>query len=334
MTRILITGAGGFIGGHLVEEGLRQHCEIYAAVRPQSNLDYLRDKRIRILPLDLSDPKKMMQKWEQLKTRFEAFDYIIHNAGLTQAIDTKDFYRVNCLYTQHLVESLADADFRPKKFIFMSSLAAQGPGDADTLIPISPDQEASPLTHYGRSKLEAEHYLSTQQDIPYLIFRPTAVYGPRDKDFLSFFKTINCHLEPYLCSPKQRLSFIYVRDLVRLLYQSLDSPVINACFFASDGSNYTGAELSSISKKALNKWTIAITFPKPLLKVIARISESIAHLRKSTSVLNSDKYKELTSPNWACDATQTFKTFDFQPQYTLEKGIGETIQWYKDTKRL
>ncbi|MBI9065585.1 MAG: NAD(P)-dependent oxidoreductase [Marinilabiliaceae bacterium] len=334
MTRILITGASGFIGSYLAEEGLRRNCEIYAAVRPHSNLQYLQDERIHILPLDLSDPQKLIQKWQELKICFEAFDYVIHNAGITQAVNAADFDRVNYDCTRHLVQSLADADFRPKKFIFMSSLAAQGPGDAKTLAPIAGHQLPAPVTHYGRSKLKAEHYLVTQQDIPYLIFRPTAVYGPRDKDFLSFFKTISCHLEPYLCSRKQRLSFIYVKDLVRLLYQSLESPVVNRCFFASDGANYTSAELSSISKKALHKWTIAITFPKPLIRGIAWVNETIANFRQKTSVLNRDKYQDLTSPNWACDATQTLKAFRFQPQYTLEKGIRETIQWYKDTKRL
>lgn len=334
MSKILITGASGFIGSYLVEEGLRQNYEIYAAVRSQSNLQYLTDERIHILHLDLSDPEKLTQKWLELKNSFEAFDYVIHNAGVTQVVDKADFDRINYECTRNLVDSLATADFKPKKFLFMSSLAAQGPGNATSMAPIAPHHLPAPLTHYGRSKLKAEQYLATCQKIPYLIFRPTAVYGPRDKDFLSFFKTISCHLEPYLCNPQQRLSFIYVKDLVRLLYVSLNSPAINRCYFASDGDNYTSAELSAITKKVLNKWTIAITFPKFLIRMIARVSETIAQLRSRTSVLNSDKYRELTSPNWACDASQTLETFGFKPHYKLEKGIVETIQWYKITKRL
>ena len=334
MSKILITGANGFIGSFLVEEALKQGHEVFAGVRNSSDLKFLNNYRIQTLILDLSNPEKLKQKWYVLSQYFSEFDYVIHNAGVTQTINPDDFDLVNNQYTQNLLQSLVEANFRPEKFILMSSLAAMGPGDTKTLAPIEVEQTPQPITAYGRSKLNVEQYLSKQKEVPYLIFRPTAVYGPREKDFLTLFKAINRHLEPYISSPKQLLSFIYVKDLARLVVQSCSSDITNRSFLVSDGQTYTCKELSGITKKALNKWTIPLVFPKAIVKGIAYLSESFAKMMNKTSVLNRDKYKELTSLNWSCNSKETQTAFNYMPEYNLEKGIEETINWYKQNNCL
>ena len=329
MSKILITGANGFIGSFLVEEALLQKHDVYAGVRKTSNLNYLNSSEVQILPLNLSDPASLRRKWAELKSVITRFDYVIHNAGVTQVVNPDDFNRVNNFYTQNLLQSLVDADFAPKKFILMSSLAAMGPGNEESLAPIEPSDTPQPITNYGQSKLNVEHYISTQQLVPYLIFRPTAVYGPREKDFLGLFKAINQHIEPYISSPSQRLSFIYVKDLARLLIASTSSSVCNKAFFVSDGNTYTCKQLVAISKKELKKWTVPLVIPKPIVKGLALLLGKIAQIRNRTSVLNRDKYKELTSLNWSCNSMETQKDFNFVPEYNLEKGIKESIQWYK-----
>ena len=78
----------------------------------------------------------------------------------------------------------------PDQFFLMSSLSALGPGDEINLKPIKIDDWPTPNTSYGKSKLKAENYLKSFDDFPYIIIRPTGVYGPRDKDYLLMFKTI------------------------------------------------------------------------------------------------------------------------------------------------
>ncbi|MCZ4695192.1 NAD(P)-dependent oxidoreductase [Ancylomarina euxinus] len=334
MSKILITGANGFIGSFLVEEALKQGHEVFAGVRSTSNLKSLNNYRIQTLILDLSNPEKLRQKWYVLSQYFSKFDYVIHNAGATQAINSDNFELVNNQYTQNLLQSLVDANFMPKKFILMSSLAALGPGDPKTLAPIELEQTPQPITAYGRSKFKVEQYLSKQNDVPYLIFRPTAVYGPREKDFLTLFKAINRHLEPYISSPKQLLSFIYVKDLARLVIQSCSSDIANRSFIVSDGQTYTCKELSEITKKVLNKWTIPLVLPEIIVKAIAHFTESFAKMMNKTSVLNHDKFKELTSLNWSCNSKETQIAFNYTPEYKLGKGIEETINWYKQNNCL
>ncbi len=333
MAKLLITGASGFIGSFLVEKGLELGHQIYAAVRKTSNTQYISDERVNLIYLELHNAESMQQQFLQLKEDGIVFDYIIHNAGATKVIKPADFYRINNQYTQNLMQALVAADVVPMKFIFMGSLAAYGPGvDANT--PVSPASKPSPVTEYGRSKLAAENYLFGQDKIPFLVFRPTGVYGPREMNYYDYIKTINKKLEVYIGSSKQQLSFIYVKDLVALIYQSLDTPIVNKAYFVTDGKGYSTKEFAEIVKLKLNKKTVRLVIPKFVVKGIAIVAETYAKLRKTTSILNRDKYYELTATNWLCDATTTFEDFNFTPQYDLTKGVNETIDWYRTNQWL
>ncbi len=182
--------------------------------------------------------------------------------------------------------------------------------------------------------MAAEKYIFSQNKIPFLVFRPTGVYGPREMDYYDYFKTINKRLEVYIGSSKQQLSFIYVKDLVAVIYKSLDTEIVNKAYFVTDGKGYSTKQFAEIVKQKLNRKTIKLVIPKFLVKIIAIVSEKIANIRKTTSILNRDKYYELTAKNWLCDASKTIKDFNFVPQYDLKKGVEETIDWYKQNKWL
>ena len=334
MANILITGASGFIGSFLVEEGLRLGYKIYAGIRETSKLNYLPIEHIELLILDLSDKEKLKTKWQELKRNNIQFDYVIHNAGITLAMNPNDFDLVNNVYTQNLYNSLVEADFMPKKFVLMSSLAAMGPGNDNSLSPIKKNQHPRPITVYGRSKLKAEEFLKKSAEIPYVILRPTAVYGPRDKDFLSFFKIINWHIEPYMGSPTQLLSFIYVKDLARIALLSLSANVINKTYHVSDGHTYTCLRMAELTKAVLKKKTLLIVIPTWLLKAIVECMENVARIRQKPAILNRDKYKELTAMNWSCDDNELFTDINYTPLYSLLQGIREVIDWYKEKKWL
>ncbi len=333
MANLLITGASGFIGSFLVEKGLELGYNVYAAVRKTSNTKYISDKRVKLIYLELNNRESMQNEFQQLQQQGIVFDYVIHNAGATKVIKPVDFHLINNQYTQNLMEALVEADTIPKKFIFMGSLAAYGPG-IDATTPVSPQSIPNPVTEYGRSKLAAEKYIFSQNKIPFLVFRPTGVYGPREMDYYDYFKTINNKLEVYIGSSKQQLSFIYVKDLVAVIYKSLDTEIVNKAYFVTDGKGYSTKQFAEIVKQKLNKKTIKLVIPKFLVKIIAIVSEKIAKVRKTTSILNRDKYYELTAKNWLCDASKTIKDFNFVPQYDLKKGVEETIDWYKQNKWL
>ncbi len=334
MAKILITGASGFIGGFLVEHGLNEGHTIYAAIRKSSSTKQLTDSRINIIYLNLADKKSLKQTWRKFQQEIGKLDYVIHNAGATKVLDKSDFETINYQYTKNLVESLHEANMIPAKFVFISSLAAYGPGDENTFNPIKITDTQTPITSYGKSKLKAEQFLFQQNKIPILILRPTGVYGPRDTGYYEYFKSIKKHIEIYLGSTTQMLSFIYIKDLVSLIYTALPSSISNRGYFVTDGNNYDIKQFAEITKKVLNKKTIRIIIPLFLIKVAAIISEKIAGSTKKATLFTTDKFKEITKRNWACDAKETMIDFNFVPKHNLQRGVEETINWYKEKRWL
>ncbi|MDP1727855.1 MAG: NAD(P)-dependent oxidoreductase [Bacteroidota bacterium] len=330
MKKILITGASGFIGSFLVEEALKRDYEVYAGIRKSSSTKYLSDSRIKLTELDFSNPDLLNQKISELPQ----FDYIIHNAGLTRAPKKADYFTSNYQYTKNIIDALISQKKVPEKFIYMSSLAAYGPGDPELLNPVQVSDTPRPLTAYGRSKLESEKYLNTLPNFPHIIIRPTAVYGPREKDLFTVFKMINNNIELFVGFKKQHLTFIYVKDLVKAVFQSMESGIINRGYFVSDGNVYDGKILGNIIKKQLGKRTLRISFPIGLVRLIAIISESTKYISGKQALLNYDKINELECTNWQCDIQPLIDELNFKPEYNLNEGIQETITWYKQTKWL
>jgi len=329
MSKILITGASGFIGSFLAEEGLKRGYEVYAGIRKSSSHRYLQDPRIRFMEFDFSTKEAVAATLRSCKENDIRFDFIIHNAGLTKAQKKEDFYNVNCGNTIRFIEGLMETGMVPDKFIFTSSLAAYGPGNPDTGEPVRLTDKPKPIELYGKSKLAAERYITGLEGFPWLIFRPTGVYGPKEKDYFVFFQTISRGLEPYIGFKKQVLTFIYVRDLVRLIYTAIESSHVRKAYFVADGKEYPSEQFADITKKALGKKTIRITVPLFIVRAIATAGELLAGLRGRIPTLNTDKYNVLSSTNWRCDVEPLKRDFGFEAEYDLEKGVREALDWYK-----
>ena len=329
MKKLLITGASGFIGGFIVEKALALGYEVFAVVRSTSSRQYLKDPAINFIELNFKEVPQLTQQLKELKQEYGSFDYVIHNAGITKANRNADFYEVNTKITERFIDALISSDLVKSKFIFVSSLAAAGPGTASSSHFIQIDQEPHPVTTYGKSKLEAEKYLQSKSDFPYLILRPTAVFGPRDTELFALFSLVNKHLELYIGTDEQRLSFIYVKDLVSLLFKSMESEKVNKIYYLSDGKSYLIKDFIGEIKSVLNKKTLKFKVPVPLVAIIAVILEKVLGVFGKVPALNSEKMAELTCPNWVCDMTAYFNDFSIKPEYDLREALAETTAWYK-----
>ncbi|MDD4922902.1 MAG: NAD(P)-dependent oxidoreductase, partial [Bacteroidales bacterium] len=165
----------------------------------------------------------------------------------------KDFDRINNVYTRNLIDALKNSGNTPEKFVFMSSMSAFGPGDEINYTPLNQNDTPKPNTAYGRSKIHAEQYLQSQTDFPYIILRPTGVYGPREKDYLVMVRMVNAGFDVAVGLKPQHLSFIYVKDLTKICFAAIESPLKNKVWFVADGDVYTSQEYTEIVKKALQK---------------------------------------------------------------------------------
>ena len=83
----------------------------------------------------------------------------------------------------------------PKQFIYISTLSVFGPVREKDYTPIKADDPAVPNTAYGLSKLKAELYIQSMPGFPYVIYRPTGVYGPREADYYLMAKSIRKHVD-------------------------------------------------------------------------------------------------------------------------------------------
>lgn len=329
--KILITGASGFIGSTVVDKALEMGYETWAGVRKSSSREYLQDKRIRFIDLNYSDKEKLTAQLREFTEKKGRFDAIVHVAGLTKAVRKSDFDQVNYEQTRNLVNALVETNAVPDSFIFMSTLGAIGVGDEKNYSPIPANCTPNPNTAYGKSKLKAEAHLKSIPNFPYVILRPTGVYGPRDKDYLILMRAVKSGLNVGAGFRKQVLSFIYVEDLVDLVFDCIRKGMNRKEYNVTDGDKYTDVEFNAIVQRALQrKRVVRINVPLWVVKPAAFASEKLFGLLDKATAFNSDKYKIMKQRNWSCDITPLQTDLNFVPKYRLKEGVEKTVEWYKE----
>ena len=325
--RVLITGASGFVGYHLIEEALKNNLEVYAAVRKTSKTDHLKEFDIRYTFPDFTDTPSLIAN-----LRENRYDYIIHAAGITKARSQKEYNDVNAGYTHNLSLAAVESGIKLKKFVLVGSLAAVGPLN-DLAGKITEETAPHPITAYGKSKLLAEEKLKAFCELNYTILRPTGIYGPRDRGIFIFFKQVANGIEPYIGNVKQQFSFIYVKDVAQAAIKALQAGN-RQTFNLSDGCFYDRYELANSIKEILNRNAIKFHLPVNFVKFIAHIAEKYGSLTNKAVILNVEKLSELTAVNWYCDIIRARTELGFNPRYDLRSGVAETLSWYKANKWL
>ncbi|MDR2120601.1 MAG: NAD(P)-dependent oxidoreductase [Tannerella sp.] len=333
--KVLITGASGFIGSHIVHEALNRGYEVWAGVRATSSLAHLPQDAIRRIDLKYGDAEALTGQLSRFAREHGAWDYVVHNAGLTKTTHPGDFFRVNAAYTLHLLEALAGADCRPAKFLLMSSLSCYGGGDPQTLRPIGIDDPQKPETIYGKSKLMAEHYVRAQTEFPYIILCPTGVYGPGDKDYLMEIRSIRSGFDFAVGMKPQHITFIYVKDLASVVFETLENKdVVNSRFFVADGDTYTDTEFARMIQDVLRKKHVfRLRIPRWLAWWACLCSEGAGRLTGKAMTLNTDKYKILKQRNWICDTEPLRRATGFVPAYNLRRGLEETVRFLAEQEK-
>ena len=330
--KILITGASGFIGSFIVEEALRRGFETWAAMRKSSSKAYLQDERIHFIELNLNSKEQLV---EQLKGK--DFDYVVHAAGVTKCLNKADFHRINTEGTKNLAEALLEVKMPLKRFVFVSSLSVFGA--IKEKMPYDEIRESDtpqPNTAYGRSKLAAEQYLdSIGSHLPYIILRPTGVYGPREKDYFIMAKSIKQHSDFAVGYQRQDITFVYVTDVVQAIFLALEKGENGRKYFLSDGEVYQSTTFSDLIHEELGRpWWIRITAPVWVLRIVTFFGEYVGRITGKVTALNNDKYNILKQRNWRCDISPARKELGYEPKVQLAEGVKTTIKWYKDNKWL
>ncbi len=331
MANILVTGASGFIGSFVVEAALKRGLHTWAGMRSTSSHRYLPKGGVKTLDLDYENHSVLCRKLQEFAAQNGAFDYIVHCAGVTKCSDETDFDRVNYQHTKNLVDALRQTGTQPRLFVFISTLSVFGPIHEDSYEPIKDTDTPKPNTAYGISKLKTEQYLQSLPDFPYVIFRPTGVYGPREKDYYLMAKSIRQHIDFSVGYKRQDLTFVYVKDVVKAVFLAIDKQASRKAYFLTDGRVYQSRTFSNLIIRELKaRYVLRICSPLFVLKIVSAIAGWLAQRTHSVSTLNLDKYKIMKQRNWRCDITPTVNDLGYEPEYGLDRGVKETIEWYKE----
>jgi UDP-glucose 4-epimerase len=325
---LLITGASGFVGHHLIEEAVKQGYTVFASVRQTSKIDHLKAFPIQFTSLDFEDHNALRKNLEQ-----HQYDYIIHAAGALKASGPQEYDFINAEYSHNLAQAAVSAGIPLKKFVFISSLAAVGP-TATHQETITENTTPNPVTHYGKSKLLAESMLRSFKTLPLVTLRPTAVYGPYERDIFIMLQALNRGFELYIGRVPQQLSFVYVKDVVSATMLALQATATHKSYNLSDGHKYDRYQLASTVKNILHKKTITLHLPVTGVRLLAGVLETVYGLQKKTPALNYNKLAELTASNWHCSIESAKADLGFDPQYDLQQGMHETLDWYKANRWL
>ena len=327
--KLLIIGASGFIGSFIVEEALKRGFDTWAAVRKTSSRQYLRDERIQFLELAFGDEDRMTEQFRQ-----HQFDYVVDAAGATKCKCSDDFFCVNTEGVKVIVNALLRSGMDLKKFVFLSSLSVYGaPREDEPHQDILDTDPMAPNTAYGKSKLEAERFLSSVKDkLNYTVLRPTGVYGPREKDYFMMVKSISHHVDCAVGYSRQDITFVYVTDVVAAVFLALEQSQSGNSYFLTDGDVYESDTFSRLIRRELgNPFCIRLVMPIFLMRAVCALGSLWARISGQITALNNDKFHILAQRNWRCDISRTCAELGYSPKVKLAEGVRKSVAWYKQS---
>ncbi len=315
--RILITGANGFLGSHLVEFASKNaENTVYSGVRVNANLKYLDGLSTEITTLDYHDIKSLSNSFNSVKQAGK-IDLVIHNAGLTKSNSLTDNLDVNKGVTTRVIEAIKLSDLLSDtgKFAYISSMAALGPVNA-----------GGPVSAYGQSKLRAEEIVS-QSGLPYLIFRPTAIYGPRDSSFLTMFKSARLGIYPNIASTHQKITMVYGADVARLVFHYANEWE-NKIVHLDDGQVYSHQDFRSALEDTLQRRIAYFKIPGPVVLTALLFLELTTRVTGKKPVLTREKYREIRQ-DWNHELKSEHNMLKGLNLISLKDGFAKTLEYYR-----
>jgi nucleoside-diphosphate-sugar epimerase len=317
---LLVTGATGFVGSHVVAATRSGTINVRALVRKQADVERLEAQGVSCIRGSLDDAAAVRQG-------VSGADAVLHLAAATKARNADEYRAANVAGTQAVVDAIR-ATGGSSRLIYLSSLAAVGPSYGD--VPVTRDTLPRPLTEYGRTKLAGEKVVEAAADaMEVVILRAPAVYGPRDRDVFEFFKMARQGLMPLPSGPVRRLQMIHAADLARALVLAATKGTPSGVYHVAEARSYVWEDMARMVAKAVGRENARIVrVPGPLIAAAAAVSEAVVGLFGKSTIFNRDKARELLAPGWLCETELARRDFEFEAQIPLQAGLTETAKWY------
>ncbi|MBI4859583.1 MAG: NAD-dependent epimerase/dehydratase family protein [Candidatus Riflebacteria bacterium] len=320
---VLVTGATGFLGSHLVERLIADGTRVRCLIRETADTRWLDGLDFERCPGDVTDPASPTEA-------VRGVSRVYRSAGLVRARSLSEYLRVNRDGTGHLLEACRAHAPALERFVLISSQAAAGPAPPDR--PATESDRPGPLTHYGRSKVEAEELVVAAGDrLPVTIVRPPAIYGPRDTEVYQGFRAARFGLCVYIGPADQRVNFVHVADVVRGAVLAGTHPdAVGEIFFVGSEENYPTRRIADTIASSVRRPLVRVAVPAWTLAAVGTVAELVAGLAGRAPTLNRQKVRELTAPHWCLDVNKARRVLGYRQAVSLESGIDETARWYRE----
>lgn len=306
--RIAITGATGFVGRHTLEALKADGWSPRILVRQPVDANAAPFAGVEQIAGDLFNHTA-------LDRLVAGCDAVLHLAGTVKAARDGDYFSTNTQGTKNLAHAW-QRSAPEARLVFVSSMAAREPG----------------LSAYARSKAAAEQAVrEVGADKDWRILRPSAVYGPGDKETLTIFKLADAPIQPMLNAPDARLCLVHVRDVAGAIAATLADPQPGTMREITDAEKdgYRWDDLVAAAARALGRASRPCRVPAPLLRALGGFGDGYARITGRPALLSSGKAREILHPDWSADPAFGIPPDIWQPGIRLAEGFSETIAWYR-----
>lgn len=323
---ILITGAAGLVGSHLIDLLLAEKVpaeNLRLFVLESDSLQNLPSENFEIIKADIRDKKAVKQAMKDI-------DVVYHLAAITLDGNTyTDYNGINVNGTQNLLDECKNTNI--KKFILFSSVAVFGlPSYLGDMINIDETSPKNPLEVYGKSKWEAEQKVIKAHEksgLPYAIIRPTTVYGPRDIiNLLELYRTVKKHLFFFIGNGKNKMDYVFVKDVVRGARLAELSSKKNGDYIIGGGKPLALNEVIANVSKSIKTNVFPIHIPKSLGLALGYLMQYCAKIICKRSPLFPDRVRVMTSSCYF-NIAKAKKELNYIPRTSFEEGTKITGEW-------
>jgi len=320
-----LTGATGFLGGHIADILLNRGYAVRASVRTTSDTRWIDGKGIDTIEAALTpSPGRPDDADTHSLDKFLAgAETVIHCAGVVRAPHEIGYQRGNTLSTQRLLAAAARTG-TVKSFVLISSLAASGPS-----VPGRPRVESdacAPITAYGRSKVAAEKLCARDWPFRTAILRPPALYGPRDTAFLPLFKAAAHGLSARI-GRIEDLSLVAGRDAARAAVLLAHDDRAHGAYFVDDGVFHPFGDLVEALCGAFDRRILTLPLPVGLLRFLSRLVGGTK--ADKMPLLAPDRLRDLDVAGWVCSGERLRTELGFDGTRLLDVGFAETLDFYR-----
>lgn len=323
MQKVLVTGANGFIGSHLVDRLISEDVSVRCLVRKTSNLQWLNHPKLELAYGELNDSSSLEKAASDV-------DVVFHLGGRTKAATRDEYFQANASGTVNLLQAVLKQSKNLKRFVYVSTQAAAGPSRDGN--PVRESDIPHPVTAYGKSKLAGEQaVLEASSRLPVTIVRAPSVFGPRDKDMFNLFKIIHSGIRPRLGWRPRLLSILFVEDLIEgLMLAAQKMEALAQVYFLNTEDSVSWHSLNATIAQTSGKKTIPVIVPVSAFLFFVYVNDAICGLLGKQTIMNRSKIPEFLPRYWIADGSKARRELGFVSKYGLNLSVQKTMDWYKN----